>query len=155
VTRRRRWTPAIRFYLVRGDHGFLSNLYRCQVEVDGIVFGSAEHAYQFGKPKHPVVCEWIRAAPLPRLAATAGHHLSVYDIVPDWEAAKVPRMRRVVEAKFRQNADLRERLLATGEAELVEESRDGFWGEGQFGNGQNMLGSILREVRDRLRAEVA
>jgi ribA/ribD-fused uncharacterized protein len=154
-------TEAVRFYRAVGPYGFLSNLHRCRVELDGVEFSSAEHAYQYGKPKTPPVREWIRAAPLPRHAALAGHHLSTYDVVEGWsgptdapwKGAKVERMERVVEAKFRQNADLAAKLLATGRTQLIEESPDGFWGEGRWANGHNMLGHILMGVRDKLRAE--
>ena len=151
----------IRFYIARGEHGYFSNLHRCAVEVDGVAFASAEHAYQYAKPKALAVREWIRAAPLPRLAASAGHHLPVYDIVEGWdgpsdkpwEGSKVRRMEVVVEAKFRQNPGAGGDAPGTGDARLIEESLDGFWGEGRFGNGLNMLGHMLVGVRTRLRAE--
>lgn len=65
--------------------------------------------------------------------------------------------------KFRQNTELREKLLATGERELVEASaRDRDWGigfifmeaEAHRGEwGDNLLGKALMEVRDILRME--
>ena len=57
-------------------------------------------------------------------------------------------------AKFRQHADLRQRLLATGEIELVEANpEDGYWGDGGDGSGANRAGHLLMEVRQELRAE--
>lgn len=50
-------------------------------------------------------------------------------------------------------ADPRTKLLATGDAELVEYARsDSYWGCGADGSGKNMLGRILMEVQAELRA---
>lgn len=65
--------------------------------------------------------------------------------------------------KFTQNKKLKEMLLNTGDAELVEASpRDRIWGVG-FGAkransmrhkwGLNLLGKALMEVRERIRKE--
>jgi predicted NAD-dependent protein-ADP-ribosyltransferase YbiA (DUF1768 family) len=60
----------------------------------------------------------------------------------------------MVRLKFSTHQELRERLLATGEAELIEGNtwNDTFWGVCK-GEGQNWLGKILMEVRKEL-AEV-
>jgi hypothetical protein len=141
----------IRFYRAVGPNGYLSNLWPCPLRLWNLPFGSSEHAYQFRKPKDPRVGNWILSAPTPRLAAIAGHHLPVYDVRDDWAEAKLTFMREAVDAKFRQNPDLAERLLATGGARLVEESPDAFWGEGRERNGKNWLGVILMETRSRIR----
>ena len=48
--------------------------------------------------------------------------------------------------------ELRERLLATGDEELVEDSpNDYYWGRGRSGTGKNTLGRILMEVREAVR----
>jgi ribA/ribD-fused uncharacterized protein len=63
-------------------------------------------------------------------------------------------MRRAVLAKFSGHADIREVLLSTGDAVLLERtSGDYYWGCGSDGTGLNMLGRILMEVRDQLRRE--
>lgn len=58
----------IRFYRSTGVHGFLSNLFPCDVEFEGRRFASAEAAYQFGKPRDPAIAEWLAAAPTPACA---------------------------------------------------------------------------------------
>jgi predicted NAD-dependent protein-ADP-ribosyltransferase YbiA (DUF1768 family) len=46
--------------------------------------------------------------------------------------------------KFKQHAELREKLVATGEALLVERSpSDSFWGCGSDGKGLNLLGQMV------------
>ncbi len=141
----------IRFYRSSGEYGFLSNLFRAPVEFEGRKFGSSEEAYQFGKPKDLAVAEWLVSAPRQHLCAEAAHSLLVFDIREDWNSIKVDRMRRVLEAKFTQNPELKELLLKTGDAALIEDSKtDAFWGAGKKGNGKNMLGNLLMELRAKL-----
>ena len=60
-------------------------------------------------------------------------------------------MRVAVLAKFTQHDDLREILLSTGDAKIVEHTEnDDYWGNGGYGSGKNMLGCILMEVRAEL-----
>jgi ribA/ribD-fused uncharacterized protein len=55
-------------------------------------------------------------------------------------------MRKAVRVKFLQHEDIREVLLGTGSATIVEHTtNDRFWGDG---SGQNWLGRILMEVRE-------
>ena len=60
----------------------------------------------------------------------------------------------VCKAKFTQNPELAEKLLATGEQELVEGNNwnDTFWGMCR-GKGKNMLGNILMKIREELASE--
>jgi predicted NAD-dependent protein-ADP-ribosyltransferase YbiA (DUF1768 family) len=161
----------IRFYRARGKYGFLSNLYPCRVSYFSIgSFASAEHAYQWFKAKDEKTREWIRQAPYPRLAAIAGHGLFFYDINPNWNKYnsgegiglrdkgdeslryKVVIMRNVLLTKFGQNPALADKLLATGDAILIEDSKtDAYWGVGKKGNGQNWLGKCLMDIRELLR----
>jgi hypothetical protein len=97
------------------------------------------------------------AAPSPSLLAMAAHGLLSWDIAPGWSQGRRDRMRRVVEAKFRQHADLAAILMGTGAARLVEagtvdNSINRRWGEVN-GKGTNWLGEILQEVRALLVAE--
>ena len=69
----------------------------------------------------------------------------------DWESVKNNIMRDAVMAKFNQHEELRDILLATGKATLVEHTtNDAYWGDGGDGSGKNMLGRILMEVREKL-----
>jgi hypothetical protein len=55
-------------------------------------------------------------------------------------------MRRVLHAKFTGNPELREKLLATGAAYLVENcphKQDGLWADNGDGTGQNRLAALL------------
>ncbi len=52
-----------------------------------------------------------------------------------------------------QGPDLRLMLMQTGHADIVFSDPDTTWGDGQIGQGQNLLGNALMDVRERLRAE--
>jgi ribA/ribD-fused uncharacterized protein len=72
---------------------------------------------------------------------------------PDWDSIKLEVMRAILEIKF-QHPGLRQKLLDTGNAELVEENNwgDTFWGtDANTKKGQNHLGRIIMEIRKELR----
>lgn len=145
----------IRFYRANEKpYGALSNLYRRSVEFEGQIYSTSEHAYQAGKASKLAVRDWILSAPSPSLAAMAAHGLYTWDIVPNWAQIKFDRMRAVLHAKFVQHADLRELLLSTGQARIVEAGTvnnavNRLWGEVD-GKGENMLGVMLMELRAEL-----
>lgn len=150
---------AIRFYRANEKpYGIFSNLYRCKVIFEDEEFETSEHAYQAGKARKEAVRAWILSAPSPGLVAMAAHGLYTWDIAPDWSKMKFDRMRGVLYAKFTQHPQLKEILLATGDARLVESATvdnpvNRLWGEVN-GKGKNMLGVLLMELRDKLRAEM-
>lgn len=129
------------------DYSFLSNYYPCIVVYNGYTFQSSEAAYQAQKDPSRIN-EFIN------LDADDSKHLARKVMLrPDWEDIKVQIMEEIVRAKFTQNKDLAEKLLATGEEELVEGNywRDRFWGVYE-GEGQNHLGKILMQIRDEIRS---
>jgi hypothetical protein len=148
----------IRFYRAsEKPYGAFSNLYRREISFEGEVFATSEHAYQAGKARKPQVREWLMNAPTPALLAMAAHGLYYWDIAPGWSKLKFDRMRQVLRAKFTQHEDLRELLLATEDARLVESATvdntvNRLWGEVN-GVGKNTLGIMLMELRSELRAE--
>jgi ribA/ribD-fused uncharacterized protein len=140
-------------------YGVFSNLYKRALILDDVEYPTAEHAYQAGKARKESVRKWLMDAPSPSLLAMAAHGLYVWDVAPDWSKTKFDRMRRVLIAKYTQHEDLKQLLLSTGEARLVEVATvdnavNRLWGEVN-GVGKNMLGVLLMEVRQQLRAELA
>jgi ribA/ribD-fused uncharacterized protein len=69
----------------------------------------------------------------------------------DWNDVRLQIMGEVVLTKFVVNKDLRDKLIATGQRELIEGNtwHDTFWGVCN-GKGGNHLGKILMEVRSML-----
>lgn len=145
----------IRFYRANEKpFGAFSNLFRRPVDFQGVVYPTAEHAYQAGKARRPEVRDWLMAAPSPALLAMAAHGLYQWDVTPSWSRIKFDRMRGVLQAKFTQHDDLRKLLLSTGSARLVESATvdnavNRLWGEVNV-VGKNMLGEFLMEVRAQL-----
>jgi ribA/ribD-fused uncharacterized protein len=151
--------PEIKFYRSNEKpYGVFSNLYASPVEFEGKLYPTAEHAYQAGKARKLEVRDWILSAPSPALAAMAAHGLYTWDVTPDWAEIKFERMREVLRAKFEQHLELREILLSTGAARLVEAGTvnnavNRLWGEIN-GAGQNMLGVMLMELRAEFSAPI-
>lgn len=148
----------IRFYRANEKpYGVFSNLYKRSIVFDGVEYPTSEHAYQAGKARKEAVRKWLMDAPTPSLLAMAAHGLYVWDVAPEWSKTKFDRMRGVLLAKFTQHDDLRELLLSTGDARLVEVATvdnavNRLWGEVN-GVGKNMLGVLLMELREKLRAD--
>jgi ribA/ribD-fused uncharacterized protein len=145
---------------------FLSHFHPSPIVVDGETWATVEHFYQAQKSFDPAYRAAVRAAFTPgiakRLAAqpTAPRRISGQSWFrrhgtlprPDWHEAKLEIMRRGDAAKFAQHPDLAARLLATGDAELVEDSPfEPFWGVGPDGQGLNWAGRVIMEIRARLR----
>ncbi|MER9642190.1 NADAR family protein [Mesorhizobium sp. L103C119B0] len=145
----------IRFYRAsEKPYGAFSNLFRREIEFEGERFATSEHAYQAGKARKPEVKAWLMAAPSPALLAMAAHGLYYWDVSPGWSRTKFDRMRCVLRAKFTQHEDLRELLVSTGSARLIETATvdnevNRLWGEVN-GQGRNMLGELLMELRAKL-----
>lgn len=130
----------------KNEFAFLSNFYESTIYVDHKQYKSVEHAYQAHKTLDEEMHEKIRNAPTAGKAKQLGMKAVLR---PDWDLVKVELMRKFVELKF-QNPFLRPMLIATYPAKLVEGNtwNDTFWGICR-GKGQNMLGLILEEVRDK------
>ena len=130
-----------------GDYRFLSNFYPAEVELDGIKYPSVEHAYQAAKTTDKKQREQFHKHPLPTAAESKklGKKL---DLRSDWEGVKLSIMEALLIQKF-AHRDLKEKLLETGDALLVEGNTwsDVFWGVDIRKGGQNHLGKLLMKIR--------
>ena len=142
----------IHFYGVNDAYGQLSNFAPYPIQVDGQAWPTSEHYFQSQKFLAREHQEAIRQQKSPMVAARMGRSRK-RPLRPDWEAVKEAAMRRAVLAKFTQHAELRDLLVSTGDARLVEHTaNDAYWADGGDGSGLNRLGEILMEVREQLRA---
>lgn len=128
----------------KGKYYFLSNFYEAPVTYDGITYQNNEAAFQAQK----TLCnnEKIEFSKLnPSEAKRKGRKVTLR---PDWEQIKETRMLEICKAKFNQNSDLCDMLIATGNTHLEEGNT---WGDKVWGTvdgiGQNRLGKILMDVR--------
>ena len=143
----------IYFYSTREKYGEFSNFSAHGFELDSKYWKTSEHYFQAMKFEGTEYEDKIREARQPKEAATLGRRRD-FPLRKDWEDIKDDVMRRAVLAKFRTHEDIRDRLLSTGDEELIEKTTgDYYWGCGTDGTGKNMLGKILMEVRDILRQE--
>jgi len=132
------------------EYSWLSNYFLCRVEWEGRVYGSSEAAYQAGK--YPAAEREVFTTLDPDSARRLPR-TKPYDRAR-WPERKERTMREVIWAKFSQNPELREKLLATGERYLEETN---WWGDTTWGvyrgEGENLLGKILMEFRAALAKE--
>jgi len=132
----------------QGDYRWLSNFWPAEVKLDGIVYPTVEHAYQAAKTLSYVARQAILKQPTPGMAKRAAKLLSVRE---DWHDISMSVMEDLLRQKF-QNPELKAKLLATGDEELVEGNTwgDRFWGVYQ-GQGENRLGKLLMKIRSDLK----
>lgn len=131
----------------RGEFSFLSNFYPCGVELDNLVFPTVEHAFQAAKTTNMDDRLFISMLDTPGQAKRAGRKVTLR---PGWDDIKIHVMRYLLHQKFAQEP-FHSLLLATGEQHIEEGNAwgDRFWGVSPVGsgNGQNMLGRLLMQVR--------
>lgn len=129
----------------KNDYAFLSNMYETSVVYRDIVYNNSESAFQAQKdPKKALAFVGISGYDAKKLGKKV-------TLRPDWDSVRLQVMHDVVYAKFSQNKDLKQKLLATGDAFLMERNTwyDYFWGVCN-GKGENHLGKILMQVRREL-----
>ena len=143
----------ILFYKVNDRYGIFSNFYKCGFFIDGKYWPTAEHFFQAQKFNDEALREKIRKLSSPMDAAILGRDRE-NPLRDDWDYVKDDIMRIAVMEKFKQNDEARDILLATNDLVLVEHTKnDSYWGDGGDGSGKNMLGNILMETRNILRAK--
>lgn len=136
----------------RNQYAFLSNFWYCKVAYDGVVYPTSEHAYVAAKSFDLAHRERVKKVASPSEAKAIGREVALR---PDWESVKVGIMYAIVLDKFTRNSDLKEGLLSTGRAYLVEGNTwgDRFWGaervRGQW-VGENWLGKCLMAIRETI-----
>jgi hypothetical protein len=143
----------IKFYSVNDDYGAFSNFSPHPIVLKGRTWPTTEHYFQAQKFAGAPDEEEIRRIASPMIAARMGRDRK-RPLRRDWETAKENVMREALEAKFTQHQELQELLLSTGDARLIEHTRnDRYWGDGGDGTGRNRLGALLVELRDKLRRD--
>lgn len=134
--------------LFDGEYAFLSNFYSSPITISGINFPTVEHAFQALKTIDAEERKKIAVAATPGQAKRLGRKVQLRQ---DWEEVKENVMYICLKAKF-DIPELREKLLATGESELIEGNwwGDTYWGVCN-GIGQNRLGQLLMRLRTELK----
>lgn len=131
----------------QGKYRFLSNFWPAEVDYNGYLFPSVEHAYQAAK----TFDEDAQVEIAEMTAGQAKRRGKTVTMRPDWDKIKTSVMFSLLRKKFSKEP-LRGSLLATGEQQLEEGNYwgDTFWGVCK-GKGENHLGKLLMRVREELR----
>ena len=141
----------IKFYKTNEPHGFLNNFKKARMFIYDRWWNNVEAPYQAQKTNDPDEQDMIWAAKTPREARDLGQKVKMREF---WDKYKDQVMYECCMAKFLQHPDLRAKLMATGDEELVEDSPiDYYWGCGKNGTGKNMLGKTLMRIREELKGE--
>jgi N-glycosidase YbiA len=139
-------TGVVTFARYGTEYGEFSNSAPYPIRIDGQMWHSVDHYVQAQTFAVEAYREKIRAADVilaPRLARDQEQ-----TVRPDWEAVQIGVLRAALLAKFTQYGELRDLLLSTDDAELVDHTEDDRGG----GSDTNLLGRALMEVRESLRA---
>lgn len=135
----------------RGEYRWLSNFHEIDIEYQGHVYPSTEHAYQAAKTVNLEEREKVRIAKTPGKARRLGQKVTMMSA---WGLVRrTQTMRSLIRKKF-QDLGLRAKLLATERQHLVEGNTwgDKFWGVCE-GEGLNHLGRILMDIREEVRED--
>lgn len=132
----------------KGKYYFLSNFYPTPVMYEGLMYKNNESAFQSVKVKdierRKQFCELDSST-----AKKKGRNVLLRN---DWEKIKDEVMYQCVKDKFNRNIELKQKLIDTGNKELIEGNtwNDIYWGVCR-GRGKNKLGKILMRVREELK----
>ena len=156
---------AVFFHKPEEPCGYLSNWYPSPFDLDGIRFSSAEQYIMYRKCMlfgDEPAAKAVLATDDPEKQQAIGRNASGY-MEPVWAGARQMAAFRAVMAKFSQNHNLKQKLLDTGDAYLVEcAGSDRVWACGirladdrrynaANWTGSNILGFLLMEVRKLLK----
>lgn len=133
-----------------GKYFFLSNFYESPLWYNGKLWPTVEHAFQAAKVDAETA-EKIHKAKTPGEAKKLGRQGKMR---PDWDDIRVKVMEECLMRKFLSDEELMQKLLDTGDEELIEGNtwHDQFWGDCNCPKcegkpGENMLGKSLMNLR--------
>ena len=151
---------AVVVYKTKEDFGGLSNMASgYPLQINGVRILTTEALYQACRfPHRPEVQREIigQHSPMTAKMKSKPHRK---DSRPDWDEVRYKVMRWCLRVKLAQNyAEFGRLLLATRDRPIVEQSRkDDYWGAkladeaGDTLIGQNVLGRLLMELREKLK----
>lgn len=128
---------------------YLSPFSAHEVEIDGVEYKTAEHAYQSLRMRleYRKLVE-VTSSPMDawrkaQEAKSLGHLDETVD--------KDELMEKIFRAKLAQHSDIKEILLETGTSELLKVwPTDYYWGIGVDGSGENLMGKLWMKLRAEL-----
>lgn len=145
--------PLEKFYI------FFSPYTAHVIEVNGVIYPTVEHAYQCQRYTDQKIIEEIRNARSPVKAweiSTKYKYLQVPEFKDENHKLKV--MEKLMRLKAEQHEEIRKALIDSGDLKIVKHiithpQGDGFWDDGEDGNGLNHTGRIWMQIREELKNE--
>jgi hypothetical protein len=146
-----------------GEYRWLSNFWYSPVPDGEVIWPTVEHGYQFYKlPNAEVTLHLVKymtvktfkRGDVPFLHAKPSEVKAwgqTIELRRNWDIIRDPVMARLTKIKYKA-PDMREKLLATDDAELIEGNTwgDTYWGVCN-GVGKNKLGKIIMAERHEIR----
>ena len=158
----------IYFWKENNEFGFLSNFYISNFKDANFVKYNCNEKYFIAHKcllfdgENDKLYNKIMQASIPYVIKRLGREVKNFD-QSIWDSEKYDIMKTGLNYKFRQNKNLKKKLLETGDKTLYEASKfDKVWGIGitleevkkiEENNfpGKNLLGKALMEIRDELK----
>ncbi len=139
-----------RVLFYEGKWYFFSNFSSFSVVWRDTQWMTSEHAYQAAKFDDQNITTKVRDA----LSAHDSKKIARAhsgEVMKNWNEIKLEITEEIIRAKLEQHPYIRQKLLETGNAEIVEDSHsDSFWGRGEDWRGRNHLGKIWMKLRSEL-----
>lgn len=139
----------------KGEYGFLSNFHSVTIEYKGLVYPNVEAAFQAQK----CASEEAKLKYTKKMNPLAAKQMGKREpgLPENWNDIAGDIMEDILRVKF-SNEELRQKLLATGDAELIEGNHwhDNRWGQCSCEKcrdkkAENLLGKILMQIRSEIR----
>ena len=140
---------AYRFSRIDEDH-LLSTVSDHPIELEGHHWASAEHYYQLKVVASPGALKRIRASETGLKAYKIGRPW-YRKKVKNWKEVRRVIMTRALYTKIQMYPEVKQALLDTQDQKIVETSAyEHYWGIGRDLRGENVLGQIWMDIREKL-----
>ena len=144
----------VRVHKVAEEWGIFSNFAATSIEIDGVVFKSAEQLFQIMKFKDAEQILAVYKAGNPKMTA---RHWEKTHRREDWKTMIVDAIKFCIQKKYEQSEAFREKLALSAGRFIVEDQTTftkktpDTWGVKLVGDtfiGPNLLGRLLMELRE-------
>ena len=125
------------------------------IKLNNILYPTVEHAYQCMRYDDQKIIQEILSATSPVKAwQISTKYKSVQ--IPHFRSHKREIMKTLMRLKMEQHEEVRNSLIDSGDMEIIKHITtyppgDGFWDDGENGEGQNEMGKIWMEIRNELK----
>lgn len=127
-----------------------------QIELDGVLYPTVEHAYQCLRYRDPKIISEILSTRSAVLAWEVSSKYKQFQI-PEYgnDQYKLDIMKKLIRLKAEQHKDVLGALVSSGDQKIVKHvvsgpPGDGFWDDGEDGKGLNHSGRLWMEIRDEI-----